>query len=234
MEQQISATTAWIYSVLFAFLPYVAFGIFIAGLIWRIRHANPTIQALSTQFLSNDKMIKWGSPFFHFAVIGVFFGHIFGLLAPEPLYIWLMSNETKRLLAIIMGGAAGIVALAGITLMMVRRFTNERVSVRSSFADKAIVVLIFVQILTGLLGTYVTSQSPLESYMTIDHWAQGLFIFKPDSWIHLLDTSLIHKIHILLGFLIVIVFPFTKLMHMVATPLQYLFRPNKVINNGSL
>ena len=231
MEQQISATTAWIYSVLFAFLPYVAFGIFIAGLIWRIRHAN---QALSTQFLSNDKMIKWGSPLFHFAVIGVFFGHIFGLLAPEPLYIWLMSNETKRLLAIIMGGAAGIVALAGITLMMVRRFTNERVSVRSSFADKAIVVLIFVQILTGLLGTYVTSQSPLESYMTIDHWAQGLFIFKPDSWIHLLDTSLIHKIHILLGFLIVIVFPFTKLMHMVATPLQYLFRPNKVINNGSL
>ena len=51
MEQQISATTAWIYSVLFAYLPYVAFGIFIAGLIWRIRHANPTIQALSTQFL---------------------------------------------------------------------------------------------------------------------------------------------------------------------------------------
>ena len=84
MEQQISATTAWIYSVLFAYLPYVAFGIFIAGLIWRIRHANPTIQALSTQFLSNDKMIKWGSPLFHFAVIGVFFGHIFGLLAPEP------------------------------------------------------------------------------------------------------------------------------------------------------
>ena len=216
MEQQISATTAWIYSVLFAYLPYVAFGIFIAGLIWRIRHANPTIQALSTQFLSNDKMIKWGS------------------LAPEPLYIWLMSNETKRLLAIIMGGAAGIIALIGITLMMVRRFSNERGSVRSSFADKAIVVLIFVQILTGLLGTYVTSQSPLEAYMTIDHWAQGLFIFKPDSWIHLLDTSLIHKIHILLGFLIVIVFPFTKLMHMVATPLQYLFRPNKVINNGSL
>ena len=233
MEQQISATTAWIYSVLFAYLPYVAFGIFIAGLIWRIRHANPTIQALSTQFLSNDKMIKWGSPLFHFAVIGVFFGHIFGLLAPEPLYIWLMSNETKRLLAIIMGGAAGIVAFAGITLMMIRRFSNERVSVRSS-ADKAIVVLIFVQILTGLLGTYVTSQSPLEAYMTIDHWAQGLFIFKPDSWIHLLDTSLIHKIHILLGFLIVIVFPFTKLMHMVATPIQYLFRPNKVINNGSL
>ena len=122
MEQQISATTAWIYSVLFAYLPYVAFGIFIAGLIWRIRHANPTIQALSTQFLSNDKMIKWGSPLFHFAVIGVFFGHIFGLLAPEPLYIWLMSNETKRLLAIIMGGAAGIIALIGITLMMVRRF----------------------------------------------------------------------------------------------------------------
>ena len=70
--------------------------------------------------------------------------------------------------------------------------------------------------------------------MTIEHWAQGLFICKPDSWIHLLDTSLIHNIHILLGFLIVIVFPFTKLMHMVATPIQYLFRPNKVINNGSL
>lgn len=222
----------WADTMLFAYFPYIALGVFLAGFYWRMTHANKTVQALSTQYLSNDKDIRLGSNLFHFAIVGVFFGHIFGLLAPEPLYIWLISNETKRILAIIGGGAAGLVALAGILIMARRRFTNPRVLANSSFADKAIVVLIAVQIFTGLLGTVVTAFSPLSAYLTIDHWAQGLFIFRPEATHYLADTSFIHKFHMFLGFVIFCIFPFTKLMHMVVVPVHYLLRRNRVVNAG--
>lgn len=222
----------WSNTLLFAYFPYIALGVFLAGFYWRFKAHNASVQALSTQYLSNDREIRWGSNLFHFAIVGVFFGHIFGLLAPEPLYIWLMSNETKRLLAIVMGGMTGLVALIGIAMMAKRRFMNPAVVAKSSFADKFVVVLILVQIVTGLLGTIVTAFSPLESYLAIDHWAQGLFIFRPEPGTWLADTSFIHKLHMVLGFVIFCVFPFTKLMHMVVVPVKYFFTPNRVINAG--
>ncbi len=223
---------AWTDTLLFAYFPYLALGVFLTGFYWRFTKHNDTVQALSTQYLSNDRDLKVGSNLFHFAIIGVFFGHIFGLLAPEPLYIWLISNETKRILAIIGGGAAGLVALVGIVMLAKRRFTNERVLANSTFADKLAVVLIMVQIITGLLGTVVTAFSPLEAYLTIDHWAQGLFIFNPRPEHYLAATSFIHKLHIVLGFVIFCLFPFTKLMHMVVIPLKYFVARNRVMNVG--
>lgn len=216
--------TAYLDSFLFVYFPYIAAGVFLAGLCYRVSRNNSSVQALSSQFLSNDKSIKWGSNLFHYAIIMVFVGHIFGLLAPEALYSWLMTNETKRILAIIMGGLFGSIALLGIVLLMLRRFTNIRVKAKSSFADYFIVILIFFQVVTGLLGTTVTIQSPLESYMNIDHWAQSLFIFLPNSSDYLIDTNIIHKIHIVSGFIILIIFPFTKLMHMVAVPIKNILK----------
>lgn len=224
----------WIYTALFVYFPYIAGAIFIAGVVTRCIKANGTVQALSSQYLSNDAKLRLGSPLFHFAIVGVFFGHIFGLLAPEPLYIWLISNETKRILAIIMGGAAGLVAFVGIAMLLIRRFSNERVVANSTTGDKVIVALIFLQIATGLLGTLATSQGTVEDYLAIDHWAQRLVIMEPRVWQWLVDATIVHKIHILLGFCIVAIFPFTKLMHMIAMPVKYLFQPNRVVNRGSM
>ena len=83
-------------------------------------------------------------------------------------------------------------------------------------------VLIFLQIITGLMGTVETINSDLDHYMNLDRWAQGLFTFMPQASDYIVHASLPHKIHILLGFLLVIIFPFTKLMHMTAIPVRYL------------
>ena len=209
-------------SFLFGLMPYVALGMFVGGFFYRLLHRNPSIQATSTQFLSNDRTLRLGSPLFHFAILGVLAGHIFGLLAPEPLYIWLISNETKRLLAIVMGGITGIVSLIGIAMLCMRRFTNLRVRVSSHPGDFFIVILLLVQIVLGLGGTYVTSHAPLDDYMALDHWAQGLFIFEPDAWRWIAEASLIHKLHIVVGICILLIFPFTKLMHMIVAPVRYM------------
>ena len=203
------------------YLPYVALSVLATGLIYRTIRRNNTIQASSSQFISNDKSLRWGSTLFHYAILLVLLGHILGLLTPEWLYNWFMTNETKRLLAILMGSISGAAALVGITLLVVRRFSNKRVWATSKIQDYVIVVLLLVQISLGLWCTYITTQSSLEDYMAMEYWAQGIFIFEPDSWKYIADADLIYKIHIVNGFLIFIIFPFTKLMHMIMVPVLY-------------
>ena len=202
-------------------MPYVALTVLATGLIYRTIRRNNTIQASSSQFISNDKSLRWGSTLFHYAILLVLLGHILGLLTPEWLYNWFMTNETKRLLAILMGSISGAAALVGITLLVVRRFSNKRVWATSKIQDYVIVVLLLVQISLGLWCTYITTQSSLEDYMAMEYWAQGIFIFEPDSWKYIADADLIYKIHIVNGFLIFIIFPFTKLMHMIMVPIHY-------------
>lgn len=207
---------------LFEYLPYIAAALFVCGVTYRLAAEGRTVQALSSQFLSNDIMLKWGSNLFHLGIILVFFGHIFGLLAPEWTYDWLITNEQKRQLAILMGSASGLVTLIGVLLLALRRFTVTNVRTNSHLADYLFVLLILLQVTTGLLGTVETVNSDLDHYMNLDRWAQGLFIFQPGSSSFLADASIPHKIHILLGFFLVIIFPFTKLTHMLALPVRYL------------
>lgn len=204
------------------YFPYIALSVFICGFFYRVSRRNNTIQATSSQFVKKDKSLIWGSMLFHFAIIFVFLGHIFGLLMPEWMYTWLMSNETKMILAIIMGSISGIIALIGVAILAVRRFTDKRVIATSKPQDFFIVALILLQIALGLWCTYITSHSSLENYMSMDHWAQGIAILKPDSWKYIIDANFIYKLHIVNGFLIFLIFPFTKLMHMVVVPINYL------------
>lgn len=219
----------YILEILYQFFPYMAGGAFIFGVIYHLATDQRSVQAFSTQLLSNDNLLKYGSNLFHVGIILVFFGHIFGLLAPEWSYDWLITNEQKRQLAILMGSAAGLITLAGVLMMALRRITKPAVKANSHFADWFFLALIILQVVTGLLGTGETIQHDLAHYMNLDHWAQGLVILKGDAWTYLTDATLVHKIHIFLGFCMFIVFPFTKFMHMVALPVRYLldYRPWK-------
>ena len=214
-------TAEYLNNFFLGYLPYVALTVLATGLIYRTIRRNNSIQASSSQFISNDKSLRWGSTLFHYAILLVLLGHILGLLTPEWLYNWFMTNETKRLLAILMGSISGAAALVGITLLVVRRFSNKRVWATSKIQDYVIVVLLLVQISLGLWCTYITTQSSLEDYMAMEYWAQGIFIFEPDSWKYIADADLIYKLHIVNGFLIFIIFPFTKLMHMIMVPVLY-------------
>ena len=214
-------TAEYLNNFFLGYLPYVALTVLATGLIYRTIRRNNTIQASSSQFISNDKSLRWGSTLFHYAILLVLLGHILGLLTPEWLYNWFMTNETKRLLAILMGSISGAAALVGITLLVVRRFSNKRVWATSKIQDYVIVVLLLVQISLGLWCTFITTQSSLEDYMAMEYWAQGISIFEPDSWKYIADADLIYKIHIVNGFLIFIIFPFTKLMHMIMVPIHY-------------
>lgn len=213
----------------FGYLPYIALAVLIFGVLARFKWGNKTIHATSTEFLDRSSSLQWGSMLFHYGIILVFFGHFFGLLTPQWLYEIFMTVETKRILAISLGATSGFVALFGLILLLSRRLRNKNIYANSTFQDIYIVILLIIQITLGLLCTIETSRSPISTYLSLDYWAQGLVLFEPIAWKYIVGIPLIYKLHIINGFFIFLLFPYSKLIHFLVAPLNYFFRRGKQI-----
>ena len=212
----------YINNFLFTYLPHIALAIFMFGLITRLILFNKTIQAESTQLLS-DKKVKWGSNMFHIGIIFVFFGHL-TLFIPSWLYHMVMTTETKRMIALSMGSFFGVIAIIGMTILIIRRFNDPRIKATSSIQDYFIIILLLVEAVIGLTAVAGTATAPIEKYAALSEWAQAVVTFQPDAGAILATHPIQYKIHIVLGLFIFMIFPYTKLMHMLVLPYVYLFR----------
>ncbi len=212
----------YINNLLFTYLPHIAFAILWFGLFTRLILVNKTIQAESTQLLT-DRRIRLGSNLFHLGIIMVFFGHL-TLFIPEALYRLVMTTETKRIIALSLGSFFGTMAIVGMSILVTRRFFSPRIKYNSNFADYFILILLFAEAGLGLSSVYGTAVSPIEHYAALGKWAQAVITFQPDAGAMLAAHSIQYKIHIVIGLLIFIIFPYTKLMHMLVYPFAYFFR----------
>jgi nitrate reductase gamma subunit len=197
--------------------------VFWFGLITRIILTSKSIQATSSQFLSN-KGIRLGSNFFHYAIIMVFIGHFVGLFTPEKLYHLIMTTETKRIIALSLGSVFGLLSLVGIIILIIRRLKNERIRLNSSVQDYFLIFLLFTEVVLGMISVTTTASSSVENYAALGIWAQKIITFQPDAASVIAGHSLIYKLHIVVGLFIFIVFPYTKLMHMMMMPVAYFVR----------
>ncbi len=212
----------YINNILFTYLPHIAIAIFLFGIVTRLFIGNKTVQAESTQFLA-DKRVKLGSNLFHVGIIFVFLGHL-TLFIPEWLYHLVMTTETKRIIALSMGSFFGLVAIVGMFILVSRRFSSPRVKMNSSFQDYFIIILLLVEALVGLTAVAQTATGPIESYAALSQWAQAVVTFQPDAGAIIAHHSIQYKIHIVTGLFIFMIFPYTKLMHILVYPFVYVFR----------
>lgn len=210
----------------FGYYPYIALVVLIVGTIIRYDREPYSWRSGSSQLLRR-KQLMWGSVLFHVGVIVIFFGHLVGLLTP----IWVfdamgISHGAKQLLAIVAGGVAGIMAIIGATLLVHRRLFDARVRTSSSVSDTAVIILLWLQLLLGLATIPVSMQhldgGEMVKFMS---WAQGIFTFDPTASSYVLDAQPIFKAHLFLGLTILLIFPFTRLVHMLSAPVRYLWRP---------
>jgi nitrate reductase gamma subunit len=213
----------YINNFLFTYLPHIAMAVFWFGLITRIVKTSRTIQAKSSQFLAGDGL-KWGSNLFHYGIILVFIGHFTGLFTPEKLYHLFITTATKRVLAVSLGGVFGTLTFIGIIILIIRRFRNERIKLNSSPQDYFIIFLLLVEVGLGLASMVTTATSSVENYAALGEWAQKIITFQPDAGAVITGHSLIYKLHIVTGLFIFIIFPYTKLMHIMVLPIAYFFR----------
>jgi nitrate reductase gamma subunit len=131
---------------------------------------------------------------------------------------------------VIVGGIAGVMALVGGGMLFHRRWTDPRIRKNSSAADIGILALLLAQLVLGL-GTIAVSLQHLDGH-EIGHemtkfmaWAQGIFTFQAGAADYIADAAIIFKLHLFLGLTIFLLFPFTRLVHMLSVPLRYLTRP---------
>jgi nitrate reductase gamma subunit len=212
----------YINNLLFTYLPHIAFAVFWFGLITRFVVANKSIQAQSTQILT-DKGVKLGSNLFHYGIIMVFFGH-FTLFLPEEVYHLVMTTETKRMIALTFGTIFGLMAFTGMIILITRRMSSERVKYASSFHDYFILILLLFEAGFGLSSVVTTATSTVADYAALGEWAQKVITFQPDAGAVIAGHSIMYKIHITIGLMIFMIFPYTKLMHMLVYPIVYFFR----------
>ncbi len=208
----------------FGIYPYMAISVFFIGSLLRYDRDQYTWKASSSQLLSKKDM-RLGSNLFHIGIIMLFFGHFMGLLTPHSAYSFLISSGTKQLLAMTAGGIFGTICLVGMILLIRRRMSDPRIRATSQFTDLPILLILFVQLVLGLITIPFSAQHlDGSSMIALANWAQHLVTFQGDAASFVAGEAFIFKIHIVLGLTIFLIFPFTRLVHVWSVPIQYLTR----------
>lgn len=220
---------SYLNTLVFGIYPYIAILIMLIGTWARYDNSQFTWRAQSTQILSKKNMV-WASVMFHVGILVVFFGHLVGLLTPHFVYEPFMSAGTKQVMAIVVGGIAGLMALIGGVMLAVRRLTDPRVKASSSFSDNMIILVLVAQLALGML-TILPTLGHLDgsTMLLLAAWAQGILTFQGDAASHIADVHWIYKTHIFLGLTIFVLFPFSRLVHMLSVPLEYFGRKYQVV-----
>ncbi len=211
---------------IFGIYPYIALSVLLIGSVARYERDPFTWKSSSSQLLRRKQLIL-GSVLFHVGVLTIFFGHLFGLLTP----LWLLEglhigHQFKQTLAIVIGGAGAIAALVGGFMLLYRRLYDPRIRATSSKMDIIILSLLLFQLCLGTLSIFVSLQhidgSEMMKFM---QWAQAIFTLDPRAASYTIGTSWIFGLHIFTGLTIFLLFPFTRLVHMLSAPIRYLWRP---------
>src|SRR3546814_14379795 len=98
-----------------------------------------------------------GSNLFHMGVLILLVGHLVGLLTPVTVIDRLgIGHSFKQAAALIVGGIAGVAAFVGCTVLLHRRLFDSRIRRSSSWGDLEGLVLLWLQLVLGILTPWVT------------------------------------------------------------------------------
>ncbi len=213
----------------FIALPYIAVIVFLVGTIYRYRSTSFGFSSLSSQFLEGKKLF-WGSIPFHIGILVVFLGHLTAFLLPKETLLW--NSEPIRLIALeVTGFIFGLSVLFGLVSLFIRRISNARLRVVTSKMDIIVELLLIAVVILGCwiaLG-YRWGSSWFAADLSPYLWS----IVKLSPQIDAVSAMpVVIKLHIILAFIIMLLFPFTRLVHFLVAPLHYIVRPyQKVVWN---
>ena len=220
-------------NLLFGIYPYIAIAVCIVGSIARYDRDQYTWKTGSSQLLES-KQLRKGSIAFHIGVIAVLAGHFVGLLTPKAVWhVVGVDAATKQLIAMGMGGFFGLICLYGMTILIKRRLTNERVRATSSNMDIAILLLLYVQLILGLISIFVSmGHLDGQEMLKLMSWAQNIVLLNGSE--AAADISSVHpifKLHVFLGMTLFLLFPFSRLVHFISVPVKYIGRNYQVVRS---
>lgn len=212
--------------LLFAVFPYLCITIAIGGSIWRYTGDRFSYSSLSSQFLESRQLF-WGSVAWHYGILAVLTVHLVGFLIPESI-LWWNTVPMRLYLMETTGFTLALFTLGGLIMLIVRRVREPRIKAVTSPMDIALLLFLLIQVATGVYTAmfYRWGSSWYAAYAVPYLWS--LIELRPD--IALVNKlPLVVHIHILNAFVIVLLIPFTRLVHFLAVPVEYAWRPHQVV-----
>ncbi|MBL7755113.1 MAG: respiratory nitrate reductase subunit gamma [Chitinophagaceae bacterium] len=208
--------------LLFLVLPYATLLIFLVGTIYRYLYKGFQVSSLSSQFLEGRKLFFASQPF-HWGIMFLFFGHLIAFLFPSSLLIW--NGHPARLLVMECASFAfGLMALWGLCAFVYRRIANPRIRVVTSKMDIVVYLILFSQIISGLMVAYYNrwGMNWFASFLT--PYLRSIILFQPEIEGISTINSFWVKMHLVSAFTLIALIPFTRFMHFMVYPLDYLWR----------
>jgi nitrate reductase gamma subunit len=211
---------------LFVALPYVCLFTFFLMTIYRYRVQSFSYSSLSSQFLEN-KHHFWAVVPFHYGILVVTLGHFIAFLIPRQLLAW--NSVPWRLYVLEISALAfGILTVIGLVGVIVRRMTSSKVRVVTTPTDWVLFAMLLVQAGSGvcLALFYPWGSSWFATNMSPYLWS--IMQLAPDvSYVAAMPHLV--KLHVVLAFLTIGFFPFTRLVHVLVIPNPYLWRKTQVV-----
>lgn len=220
----------------FSAYPYICMVVFLVGSLARFDRDQYTWKSDSSQLLRTGTL-RWGSNMFHVGILFLFFGHLIGLLTPHWMYEQFITPANKQLVAIYAGGVAGVICFVGLSLLIHRRIFDPRIRLTSHRTDLAILIILWVQLVLGLITLpYSLSHADGSVMLILSDWAQRVFTFRIGGAEALIGLAWPYKVHLVLGMTIFLLFPFSRLVHVWSgfATVFYLFRPQQVVRSRRL
>jgi len=212
--------------MLFAVFPYVAVVLAISGGVYRYRTNRFSYSTLSSQLLENRGLF-WGSVPWHYGIVVVLLAHLIGFLVPG---IWasITSDEAALYAIELVGFAFGLAALVGLCVLMVRRATVERIRAVTSPMDWVLLAALLLQVALGMWVSLVYRWGADWYIDTAVPWLVSLVSLNPQTQ-YVSSLPWLVRLHMLNGFLVIALFPFSRLVHLIMFPFWYLWRPYQLV-----
>jgi nitrate reductase gamma subunit len=207
-------------------VPYVCIAVFVGGHVWRYRYDKFGWTTRSSQ-LYERRLLRWGSPLFHFGILAALAGHVIGLLIPES---WTsdvgISEDAYHAVAVLLGTIAGVGTVVGMALLIYRRRTVGPVFSATTRNDKIMYVFLATTILLGVAATVIGNLigHPYDYRLTVAPYFRSIFYGQPDPDL-ISSAPLGFQLHVEAAWLLFAIWPFTRLVHVFSAPLGYLTRP---------
>jgi len=206
--------------------PYAAAAVFIVGHIWRYRFDKFGWTSRSSEVYEN-KLLRLGSPFFHFGLLCVLAGHAVGLLVPADWLFAIGISETMyHWGATVLGGVAAAFTVVGLGILLYRRRTNGAVFLATTTMDKVMYVFLGATIIFGAAATVYHQMfgGGYDYRTTVAPWVRSIILFNPDPQA-MIGVPFLFQAHAFTATCLFVLWPFTRLVHVFSAPLGYLFRP---------
>ena len=210
---------------LFGVFPYLAMAVFVVGTIWRYKYDKFGWTTRSSQ-LYESKLLRIGSPLFHYGILLAVLGHAMGLVIPKAWTDVLVPEDIYHAVAVGGGMTAGIMIVVGFVILVFRRRTVKTVFNATTVNDKVMYLVLGLTILFGMWNTISTAFTPEEYHYRegVSPWFRSIFAFQPNVDL-IAGAPFQFQAHAVTAFLLVMIWPFTRLVHVFSAPVQYLARP---------